>query len=105
MDPVLKEKFLLYARTKKQVAELEATLDTLKGELLQEMLAIDGEATKIETDLGNFSVKTLKKWQFPESIVIAEETLKKEKDVAKQTGAATFEEEQSLYFRSAGGVQ
>lgn len=100
MDDTTKERFMLYARLKREIAEREVQLDSLKGEVLQSMLAIDGESTKIETELGNFTVKVLKTWTFPENITVAEEALKKEKDVAKQTGAATFEEVPSLYFKA-----
>lgn len=100
----MKEKFLRYATLKRQAAQIDNELDTLKTELLPAMLEVDGENTKIETDLGNFSVKVLKKWTFPEHILMEEEALKKEKEVAKQTGAATYEEEASLYFRSNPAV-
>lgn len=96
----MKMQFMLYARLKSERKLLDARIEEIQGSLLQTMLDIDGENTKIETELGNFSVKRMKNWTYPESIVEREDQLKRDKKLAQQTGEATFEESPSLYFRS-----
>jgi len=99
MDESNKAKFAEYARLKTEEAAIKERVGELQGELLTVMIDIDGEDTKIETSIGNFSVKKTKTWTFPEEIVQAEKNLKTVKKQAQQVGDATSTTSHSLYFR------
>lgn len=102
MDPKYADQFKLFARLKSEKKLLEQRLDELQPVLLQAMLDAGGMEAKVPTDLGNFTVKKMKVWTYPESIVEKETEIKKEKLKAQQTGLATYEVSPSLYFRLKG---
>ncbi len=105
MDEKHKTQFLIFARLKSEKKLLEERIAELQGELLGVMLDIDGVNTKIETEVGNFSVKKMKKWTYPTEITEREDQLKRAKKASEQSGTATYEESPSLYFRLKGDAE
>ena len=84
---------------KEEASRLKEAMDKLTPELLQAMMDVDGYDTKIETDIGAFTIRKTKTWTYPEAITIAEENIKVAKKTAQKEGDATFEESPSLSFR------
>lgn len=99
MDEATRQKFAEYARLKNEAAAIKERLDTLEPDLLQTMLDIDGDKTKIETPIGSFTIRQTKTWTYPDAIVNAEEALKIAKKTAQKEGDATYEENPGLSFR------
>lgn len=99
MDDVQKEQVMLYARLKSEEKRLKERIAELQQIVFPIVYSIDGVDSKLETSLGNFSIKVNKTWTYPENVVELEAEYKKAKKDAERTGAATFEQSESLYFR------
>jgi hypothetical protein len=85
-----------YALLESQIEALELKKEQLRPHILQMM--IDKGEKKVDTGVGSFSVSKIKKWTFPARIVEMEENVKAEKEKAKSTNEATYEESESLRF-------
>lgn len=85
-----------YAALDAQIKELETKKDEIKGFILQEM--VDSGEEAVETEVGKFSVTTLKTWTYPEEVVKLGDKFKAAKARAESTGDATFVEKNSLRF-------
>lgn len=85
-----------YALLDNEIKSLTERKDNLKVEILSGMVK-SGE-DKIVTEVGSFSITTLKTWSYPEKIVEMGEKFKAAKAKAESTGEAEFVEKPSLRF-------
>ena len=85
-----------YAILDAQIKLLMAQKDTLKSEILQNLVE-SGEKTA-EIAVGKFSVASLKTWTYTPKVTELNEKLKAQKATEESTGEATFEEKPSLRF-------
>lgn len=90
------DKYAEYALLDAQIKELNNKKDSLKVEILQDMVT-NGIETTTNT-VGKFTVSKLKSWEYPEAIVKLEDSLKAKKAKAQKTGEATYTESESLRF-------
>lgn len=85
-----------YAGVKEQIAALEAELEKMKPEVIEEVVAT-GEPT-LDTEFGSFTVSNLKTWTYTPKVTKAADALKALKAKEELTGVATFVEKQSLRY-------
>lgn len=99
MEQEEKQLFIEYARLKTEAAAIKERLDELNPVLVGKLMAIAGYDTKLETSIGNFTVKKTSVWTWPQAIIDAESAIKVAKETAKKTGDATSEITPSVSFR------
>ncbi len=85
-----------YAVLDAQIKQLEKQKDSMRTDILKEMVESGEEA--IETAVGKFSVTKLKTWTYPEKVIEIGEKFKAAKAKAESTGDATYIEKESLRF-------
>jgi hypothetical protein len=88
-----------YALLDAQLKELENQKDELRTKILKDM--IEKGESKIETNLGNFSVTKLKSWKYTDKVSTLAEKLKEQKAKEESCGDATYTEKESLRFNQA----
>lgn len=86
-----------YAEIRQELATLEAEQDMLSETILTAMQK--SEVDKITQAYGTFSTVIRKTWKYTDKVKLLEETVKSEKALEQESGAATYEEKQSLAFR------
>lgn len=84
------------AALKAKIAEFELKQDQLKPFIIEQMN--ESGVSKMETDIGKFTVSKRKTWTYPEAIVELGDELKNQKAKAESTGEATYEEVEGLTF-------
>lgn len=99
MDDKDKQLLSEYARLKSEEGAIKERLAEIQPEVLELIFGIDEYDTKVETSLGNFTVRKVKTWTYPAAIVEAEDNVKTAKKQAQANGDATFEVEPGLNFR------
>ena len=85
-----------YAILDAQIKELNNKKDSLKVQILEDMIA--NEEDKISTSVGSFSIAKLKSWTYTDKVDILKQELDAQKASEESTGEATFEEKPSLRF-------
>lgn len=85
-----------YAVINAKIAELTNQKDSLKVQILQDM--IEKGETKVKTDIGSFAIAKLKTWTYSDKVIALGEKYKAEKAKEESTGDATFVESDSLRF-------
>lgn len=98
-----KENFNRAAELKLQIASLEAELDLLLPDILTEMT--EKEADEVKLSSGSFVRYMRRKWEYPESVKVAEDNLKRVKAGTEATGEAKYEEIPTLKFVTKKVVQ
>ena len=94
--------FQMYARLKSEKKKIEAQITLMQPQLLEVMLGVSGTDTKVDTEIGNFTIKKTKDWTYPENVLKLKEEAKMAQKEAERSGSATFEILPSLYFRLKG---
>ena len=85
-----------YALINSKIAELEAQKEAIKVKILEDMI---NRGTKKEVHaLGSYTISSLKKWSYPETVTKLEEKFKVAKVKAQNSGEATYTEVESLRF-------
>jgi hypothetical protein len=77
---------------------LEEEIDSLKSMALSIM--VDEGLDVVNTSLGNFTIRKIKTWTYPESFLAQKAALKEAESVCRKTGTATFIESPSIAFRA-----
>lgn len=81
---------------KAQIAAFELKQDQLRPFIIKSM--VEQGAAKLELDIGKFTVSRRKAWAYPETVLELGEAFKAAKATAESTGAATYEETESLVY-------
>lgn len=89
-----KKLFEKYAELKIKANEIDAEIELLAPQVLDEMKDHD----QINSELGSFSKSSRRMWIYPEPIKQMEESLKASKKRSEQTGEATYAENIYLKF-------
>jgi len=85
-----------YAVLDAKIKELNNQKDTLKTQILEELIESDDKS--IITAVGKFTLSNLKTWTYTNKVLELEEKFKASKAKEQSTGDATFEEKPSLRF-------
>lgn len=100
MNEINKEDIFLYAELEAQRKAIEERQSVLKENIFKGMR--DNMLDKIEVNGGGMFIITHRKtWTYSEVIKSAEEQLKKDKKVEEARGIATYEEKESLMYKSS----
>jgi hypothetical protein len=86
-----------YAKLKIEEKRIKARIEELGPQIRQEIV-LEG-FDKVPTNLGNFNIKSMKKWTYSEAVKQAEANIKTLKATEEQDGTATYVEVQQLEFR------
>lgn len=88
-----------YAELKVQEKAIKARIEELAPVALQEVVATGSD--KLETQLGNFTIKRVKRWKYSPAVDEAKLALDTLKGAEEASGTATFVEVEQLEFRTA----
>jgi len=91
-----KELFAQYAELKLQQRDVEAQIEKISPQLVNQM--VDGGADKVQTDAGTFVIVHRKQWSFTDKVKHQEDVLKTIKENEMANGDATFVERPTLTF-------
>jgi len=87
-----------YAELEKQIRALEEQKEAMRVLLLSEVSKTEGGV--VATESATFKLRITKSWEYPESVLLAEKTMKeeinKQKEFAQEVGEATCKETRSL---------
>jgi glucose-6-phosphate 1-dehydrogenase len=86
-----------YADIQIKIKELTTRKDEIQEEVLNATLENDG---KIESEYGNFTIRVLKRYTYPQYVLDAEEDYKGLKAKAEELEEATYVEMPSLTFKA-----
>src|SRR6185369_9177088 len=97
-----KDLLLQYAKVKIQISKYESELEMLKDQVLEEILKLRGDSDQ-PIDLSElpgytFTVQKRKNWIFTPAVSDLSKALEARKTLEKQTGDATFTENEILVF-------
>lgn len=87
-----------YASVKVQIAELEAICESLKPDIISDMVSEGAE--KVNTSWGSFTLQQNRKWTFTSEVESVRVELKEKEAYEKASGKATYEETPILKFTS-----
>jgi hypothetical protein len=85
-----------YAVLDAQIKLLINQKDELRDKILEGL--VNSDLKTLETNVGKFTVATVKTWNYTDVVTELEEKFKAQKASEQSTGDATFEEKPSLRF-------
>ena len=90
-----------YLTLKKLVKEAETELDDLKAPVLEALLNTPtGRKTIIKGQDGSLTIMVRKTWHYPPVVESLKDEYDRMKKESEQTGAATFDEQETLMLKS-----
>lgn len=94
-----KEILQRYATLKIEAQKIQNEIEFLQPTVLGEIMAIS-ETQPVElADVGTFTVRKLKRWEFSKELADMEDAVAKRKTYEKQHGIASFTESPSVMFK------
>lgn len=87
-----------YAQLKQEIARLEDEVSAIKPAVISYMQ--EGNIDEIGHSAGTFTLQARRTWTYPASITELDAKLKEKKEIAEQTGEATYVEKPVLVFKS-----
>ncbi len=91
------EIFREYAELKIKEKGIKSRLEELNPIIKEEL--VSSGLDKLPTNLGNFSIKKVKRWEYSSEVKLVEDNLKELKKNEEANGTARYVESQQLEFR------
>lgn len=88
-----------YATLKIEAQRIQNEIEFLQPTVLEEVMAISDTVPVELADVGTFTIRKLKRWEFSKELTDMEDKVAKRKAYEKQHGLASFTESPSVMFK------